>query len=168
MAGFILGLAIMMTTPATADALKDEIAPTGRLRVAIAISPAGGAFWSTKTETGYAGVPVVLGKAMAEQLGVPSNLSRTTIRGRWWTRCRRAPGTSPSCRRIRSVRAGWRSGRSTRSRTRPTSSNRAPRSRIHNARSARDQGRRGQQHHHDARRDRASEERQGDGLPDLR
>ena len=71
MAGFILGLAIMMTTPATADALKDEIAPTGRLRVAIAISPAGGAFWSTKTETGYAGVPVVLGKAMAEQLGVP-------------------------------------------------------------------------------------------------
>ena len=71
MAGLILGLAIMMTTPATADALKDEIAPTGKLRVAIAISPAGGAFWSTKTETGYAGVPVDLGKAMAEQLGVP-------------------------------------------------------------------------------------------------
>jgi polar amino acid transport system substrate-binding protein len=70
-AGFILGLAIMMTTPATADALKDEIAPTGKLRVAIAISPAGGAFWSTKTEKGYAGVPVDLGKAMAEQLGVP-------------------------------------------------------------------------------------------------
>jgi polar amino acid transport system substrate-binding protein len=71
LAGFILGLAIMMTTPATADALKDEIAPTGKLRVAIAISPAGGAFWSTKTATGYAGVPVDLGKAMAEQLGVP-------------------------------------------------------------------------------------------------
>ena len=70
MAGLILGLA-MMTTPAAADALKDEIAPTGKLRVAIAISPAGGAFWSTKTETGYAGVPVDLGKAMAEQLGVP-------------------------------------------------------------------------------------------------
>ena len=51
--------------------MKDEIAPTGKLRVAIAISPAGGAFWSTKTETGYAGVPVDLGKAMAEQLGVP-------------------------------------------------------------------------------------------------
>jgi polar amino acid transport system substrate-binding protein len=61
----------MMMTPAAADALKDEIAPTGKLRVAIAISPAGGAFWSTKTETGYAGVPVDLGKAMAEQLGVP-------------------------------------------------------------------------------------------------
>jgi len=70
MAGLLLGLTMMMT-PAAADALKDEIAPTGKLRVAIAISPAGGAFWSTKTETGYAGVPVDLGKAMAEQLGVP-------------------------------------------------------------------------------------------------
>ncbi len=61
----------MMTMPAFADGLKDEIAPTGRLRVAIAISPAGGAFWSTKTETGYVGVPVDLGKAMASRLGVP-------------------------------------------------------------------------------------------------
>ena len=61
----------MMTLPANADALKDEITPTGKLRVAIAISPAGGAFWSTRTEHGYAGVPVDLGKAMAAQLGVP-------------------------------------------------------------------------------------------------
>ena len=61
----------VMLMPALADGLKDEIAPSGKLRVAIAISPAGGAFWSTKTETGYAGVPVDLGKAMAAQLGVP-------------------------------------------------------------------------------------------------
>src|SRR6195952_4134574 len=71
LAGLVLG-ALMMAMPANADALKDEIAPTGKLRVAIAISPAGGAFWSTKTETGgYAGVPVALGKEMAAQLGVP-------------------------------------------------------------------------------------------------
>src|SRR3982750_3080966 len=69
-AGLILG-AMMIAMPANADALKDEIAPTGKLRVAIAISPAGGAFWSTKTESGYAGVPVALGKEMAAQLGVP-------------------------------------------------------------------------------------------------
>jgi polar amino acid transport system substrate-binding protein len=56
---------------AQAGGLKDEIAPSGKLRVAIAISPAGGAFWCTKTESGYAGVPVDLGKAMAAQLGVP-------------------------------------------------------------------------------------------------
>src|SRR5205085_655676 len=56
---------------AQAGGLKDEIAPSGKLRVAIAISSAGGAFWCTKTEGGYAGVPVDLGKAMAAQLGVP-------------------------------------------------------------------------------------------------
>jgi polar amino acid transport system substrate-binding protein len=73
-----LGLAVMisgvmtMTMPAFADGLRDEIAPTGKLRVAIGISAAGGAFWSNKTESGgYAGVPVDLGKEMAAQLGVP-------------------------------------------------------------------------------------------------
>jgi polar amino acid transport system substrate-binding protein len=61
-----------MAGPAGADALKDEIAPTGKLRVAIAISSAGGAFWSNKNESGgYTGVPVDLGKQMAAQLGVP-------------------------------------------------------------------------------------------------
>jgi polar amino acid transport system substrate-binding protein len=68
----VLGVAIMMAGPASADALKDEIAPSGKLRVAIAISPAGGAFWSTRNEAGgYAGVPVDLGKEMAAQLGIP-------------------------------------------------------------------------------------------------
>jgi polar amino acid transport system substrate-binding protein len=70
-AGLVLGVSMMMAVPARADALKDEIAPTGKLRVAIAISPAGGAFWSTKNEAGgYAGVPVDLGREMAAQLGV--------------------------------------------------------------------------------------------------
>src|ERR1700737_322645 len=71
-AGLILGISMMMAGPASADALKDEIAPTGKLRVAIGISPAGGAFWCTKNEAGgYAGVPVDLGAAMAAQLAVP-------------------------------------------------------------------------------------------------
>ena len=71
-AGLALGVSVVMTGPTRADALKDEIAPTGKLRVAIAISPAGGAFWSTKNEAGgYAGVPVDLGKEMAAQLGIP-------------------------------------------------------------------------------------------------
>jgi polar amino acid transport system substrate-binding protein len=70
--GLILGVSMMMAGPASADPLKDEIAPTGKLRVAIGISPAGGAYWSTKNEAGgYAGVPVDLGKEMAAQLGVP-------------------------------------------------------------------------------------------------
>jgi polar amino acid transport system substrate-binding protein len=71
LAGLILGLSVMMAGPASADPLKDEIAPTGKLRVAIGVSPAGGAFWSTRNEAGgYAGA-VDLGKEMAAQLGVP-------------------------------------------------------------------------------------------------
>jgi len=71
LAGLALGVA-MMAVPAGADELKAEIAPTGKLRVAIGISAAGGAFWSNKTESGaYVGVPVDLGKAMAAELGVP-------------------------------------------------------------------------------------------------
>jgi polar amino acid transport system substrate-binding protein len=67
-----LGALLMMAGSAAADPLKDEIAPTGKLRVAIAISPAGGAFWCTRTEDGgYAGVPVDLGKEMARQLSLP-------------------------------------------------------------------------------------------------
>ncbi|MDB5517366.1 MAG: amino acid transporter substrate-binding protein, partial [Tardiphaga sp.] len=62
----------MMMGSVHADSLKDEIAPTGRLRVAIAISPAGGAFWCTKAKDGnYAGVPVDLGKEMGRQLSLP-------------------------------------------------------------------------------------------------
>jgi polar amino acid transport system substrate-binding protein len=69
--GLVLVAAALMASLAHADSLKDDIAPTGKLRVAIAISPAGGAFWCTKTETGgYAGVPVDLGQEMAAQLGV--------------------------------------------------------------------------------------------------
>jgi len=66
----VVGVMAAMSSAEAGD-LKAEIAPTGKLRVAIAISPAGGAFWSTKTESGYAGVPVDLGRAMAEKLGVP-------------------------------------------------------------------------------------------------
>jgi polar amino acid transport system substrate-binding protein len=62
----------MSVIPAGADPLKDESVPTGKLRVAIGISAAGGAFWSNKNETGgYSGVPVDLGREMAAQLGVP-------------------------------------------------------------------------------------------------
>jgi len=42
--GLVLVAAAMMASLAQADGLKDDIAPTGKLRVAIAISPAGGAF----------------------------------------------------------------------------------------------------------------------------
>ncbi len=71
-AGLVLGASIMFSGAAGADPLKDEIAPTGKLRVAIGVSPAGGAYWSRKNEAGgYSGVPVELGKEMAALLGIP-------------------------------------------------------------------------------------------------
>ena len=71
LAGLALGVTVM-TMSANAEDLKGEIAPTGKLRVAIGISAAGGAFWSNKSESGaYVGVPVDLGKDMAAELGVP-------------------------------------------------------------------------------------------------
>jgi polar amino acid transport system substrate-binding protein len=68
----VLSIAMLMSPLARAEDLRGEIAPTGTLRVAIAISAAGGTFWSNKAESGgYFGVPVDLGKTMAAQLGVP-------------------------------------------------------------------------------------------------
>jgi polar amino acid transport system substrate-binding protein len=68
----LLFFAFVLVGAGRADDLRSEIAPTGKLRVAIGISPAGGAFWSTKTESGgYAGVPVDLGTQMATDLGLP-------------------------------------------------------------------------------------------------
>jgi polar amino acid transport system substrate-binding protein len=67
----LLGVAMMIAGPAHAEDPRGEIAPTGKLRVAIGISAAGGAFWSNRNESGgYSGVPVDLGKEMAAQLGV--------------------------------------------------------------------------------------------------
>ena len=43
-AALILGASLMSVVTASADPLKDESVPTGKLRVAIGISAAGGAF----------------------------------------------------------------------------------------------------------------------------
>jgi polar amino acid transport system substrate-binding protein len=53
-----------------------DIAPTGALRVAVAVGPSPSAFWTTRDGyTGRAtGVTVELGKAAASSLGVPANI----------------------------------------------------------------------------------------------
>src|SRR5262249_89543 len=67
-----IGLAIALACglPAKADVMK-ELAPTGKLRVAIAVAPAPSALYTIKDEaTGqYRGVTVELGTAMAKKLG---------------------------------------------------------------------------------------------------
>jgi polar amino acid transport system substrate-binding protein len=58
-----------------AETLK-ELAPTGKLRVGIAVGPAASAFWCVRdAATGKAkGVPVELGTAMAQTLEIPVQL----------------------------------------------------------------------------------------------
>src|SRR5215471_8543037 len=65
-------IALACGLPAKADVMK-ELAPTGKLRVAIAVAPAPSALYTIKDEaTGqYRGVTVELGTAMAKKLGVP-------------------------------------------------------------------------------------------------
>jgi polar amino acid transport system substrate-binding protein len=53
-----------------ADALK-ELAPTGKLRLAIAVSPSPSAQFAIQDGNTYRGVAVTLGRALAAKLGVP-------------------------------------------------------------------------------------------------
>jgi polar amino acid transport system substrate-binding protein len=60
------------TSAAWADSARDELAPSGHLRVALAISSLGGPFWSAKDAAGKpSGVPVDLGRELGRRLGVP-------------------------------------------------------------------------------------------------
>ena len=73
LAGFTcLMLACAFAVIAKADVMK-ELVPTGKLRVAIAVSPAPSALYAVKdASTGkFRGVTVDLGTALAKKLGVP-------------------------------------------------------------------------------------------------
>ena len=58
------------------DAAMKELAPTGKLRVGIAVGPSASALWTVRdAATGRPkGVPIELGTAMAKKLGVPVEL----------------------------------------------------------------------------------------------
>ncbi len=62
-----------MAMVADESAAKKELAPTGKLRVAVAVGPAASALWTVRDPaTGKPrGVPVELGTALAQKLGVP-------------------------------------------------------------------------------------------------
>ena len=55
-------------------AVMQQLAPTGKLRVAIAIAPAPSAQFAIKDASGYRGVAVILGQALARKLGVEAEL----------------------------------------------------------------------------------------------
>jgi polar amino acid transport system substrate-binding protein len=73
--GLAVVIGLMGASGARADGVRD-IAPTGTLRVAIAVGPAPSTFWATRDAlTGKPkGVTVDLGKAAADELQVPLQL----------------------------------------------------------------------------------------------
>jgi polar amino acid transport system substrate-binding protein len=81
----LLGALIMtMASGAGADdAAIKELAPTGKLRVAVAVGPAASALWTVRDPaTGKPrGVPVDLGAALARKLDVPLELVEYTASG---------------------------------------------------------------------------------------
>jgi polar amino acid transport system substrate-binding protein len=66
-------IALQLAAPARADdaAARRELAPNGKLRVAIAVGPAPSALYAVKDGAGYRGVTIVLGSALAQKLEVP-------------------------------------------------------------------------------------------------
>lgn len=60
---------------ANADAaVMQQLAPTGKLRVAIAVAPTPSAQFAIKDGDQFRGVAVTLGRALAERLGVPAEI----------------------------------------------------------------------------------------------
>jgi polar amino acid transport system substrate-binding protein len=65
-------LGFLLVSSAEAQTVMHELAPTGKLRVAIAVAPAPSAQFAIKDgASGYRGVAVTLGTALAKKLGVP-------------------------------------------------------------------------------------------------
>jgi polar amino acid transport system substrate-binding protein len=71
----LIGALLVATVTASAraedQAVMAQLAPTGKLRVALAVSPAPSALYVIKDGENYRGVAVDLGSAMAKKLGVP-------------------------------------------------------------------------------------------------
>jgi polar amino acid transport system substrate-binding protein len=72
-AALVVLVTSLLALPARADeaAARKELAPNGRLRVAIAVGPAPSALYAIKNGAGYRGVTIALGTALAQKLGVP-------------------------------------------------------------------------------------------------
>ena len=55
-------------------AVMQQLAPTGKLRVAVAVAPSPSAQFAIKDGAGFKGVAVTLGTALAKKLGVPAEI----------------------------------------------------------------------------------------------
>lgn len=70
-AAALISASTIATAFAQDAAVRKELIPTGKLRVAIGVSPAPAAFYSIEENGKRRGVTIDLGNALAKQLGVP-------------------------------------------------------------------------------------------------
>ncbi|XUJ35631.1 hypothetical protein ACQ5SK_09220 [Bradyrhizobium japonicum] len=86
-----------------------DIAPTGALRVAVAVGPAASAFWTTRDpSTGKPrGVTVELARAAADKLHVPLQLVEYQSSDEIAAASSKDVWISPSCRRTSSANSSW-------------------------------------------------------------
>ena len=96
----------------TADAaVLQQLAPTGRLRVAIAVAPRPWAQFAIQDGDQYRGVAVTFGTALAKKLGVPVGIMQHKASGRNAELGRRQRwDVAPSCRSTPSARNSSRLG----------------------------------------------------------
>ena len=72
MTAAVTAMCLLQNVYAAEAAVKQQLAPTGKLRVAIAVAPAPSAIYVIKNPAGvYRGVSIVVGKLLADKLGVP-------------------------------------------------------------------------------------------------
>ena len=141
----------------------------GRLRVAIAISPLGGPFWSTNAGGKASGVPVDLGRELARRLGVPVDYVAYENSGQITD----AVGTGRVGRHLRPGRCGTRDEACVRTdlqrrRRNVPRARRPPGGERGSARSCRHARRSGHQYDDDARRRAVAQEHHGRRLPKRR
>src|SRR5260370_41828738 len=73
--GLMFALSIGTGAAAVEDSVMKELVPTGKLRVAIAVSPAPSALYVIKGASGgYPGAPTDLGTPLPQKPGVPAQL----------------------------------------------------------------------------------------------
>lgn len=76
------GAPMKAAAPAVSDALRKEMAPSGKLRVSVLIAPAPGTMLSQRTPQGaIQGVTATLGTALAQEIGVPVELVPVATNG---------------------------------------------------------------------------------------
>jgi hypothetical protein len=85
--------------------VMQQLAPSGKLRVAIAVAPSPSAQFAVKDGTGFKGVAVTLRTALAEKLGVEAQIMPHQASGEIQNSAPTTNGMLPSCLLTKSAKS---------------------------------------------------------------